>query len=181
MTEAQIKEQWAKDNPHIIWVSEIGISNHQNRVDILGFTKSFETIVGVEIKTQRDSLKRLPSQVRTMSELFDDCHLVVAPKHLEKAMQIVPTWWAVWVAEENTIKLFSPSAQRTFWFDGSVLAEQLWVNELRELLVKNGQWAESNMRKKELCRMAAKLPRQTLRTAWLTSEHLQKAVEAREI
>lgn len=51
-----------------------------------------------EIKSHADTLKRLPTQVVGFSALFDRCSVVVAPRHLEKAREIVPAWWGIIVA-----------------------------------------------------------------------------------
>lgn len=182
MTESEIKQVWANDHPYRTWVSEIGLSNHNSRVDILGFQeKDLDLVIGVEIKTQTDNLKRLKDQMRSMSELFDDCHLVVAPKHLEKADAIIPPWWGLWIADQGKITLARAATQRTFFFDKTVIAEQLWVDELKTLLSQHQRPAHAKARKPELCRMASRLPRKVLLTAWLTSTHFQEAVKARGI
>lgn len=137
--------------------------------------------MGVEIKTKTDNLKRLNNQARVMSQLFDNCHLVAAPKHLEKAKATIPSWWAIWVADEGKVRLSRAISKRTYWFDNEVLAEQLWVDELRTLLSQHGRPAHAKARKPELCRMASRLPRKVLLTAWLTSTHFQEAVKTRGI
>ena len=57
---------------------------------------------GYEIKSDRDTLERLPEQVKEFSGVFDELTLVVGKRHLYRAMHIIPDWWGVMVAKENT-------------------------------------------------------------------------------
>jgi hypothetical protein len=50
-----------------------------SRADLIVFS---DTLVGIEIKSERDSLKRLPSQINSYFEFCGDVIFAVAPKHL---------------------------------------------------------------------------------------------------
>ena len=50
---------------------------------------------GYEIKSNRDRLTRLASQAETYSRVLDRVTLVVCPRHIEAALQLVPSWWGV--------------------------------------------------------------------------------------
>jgi hypothetical protein len=50
------------------------------------------TIDGFEIKTERDTLKRLPRQAEAYTRIFDRCHAVLAHRHVDKAMEMLPAW-----------------------------------------------------------------------------------------
>ena len=52
-------------------------------------------IDGFEIKTERDTLKRLPRQAEAYMRLFDRCHAVLAHRHVDDAIKILPPWWGV--------------------------------------------------------------------------------------
>jgi hypothetical protein len=182
MTEFDIKFAWADGKNDYTWVSEVGISNHSNRVDILGFSQlHLCSVIGVEIKTQTDTLKRLEDQAQAMSMLFDDCHLIVAPKHVKKAAEIIPSWWYLWVAEKDKIKSARPRDPRTTSPSNETLSAQLWKNELLVLLKEHGHLIKSSVHKSELCEKAGELPRHILLKAWLSSTHFQEAVKARAI
>lgn len=56
---------------------------------------------GFEIKTARDTLKRLPRQVGAYGRVFDRCSAVLAANHLEDALGILPEWWGVLVLESS--------------------------------------------------------------------------------
>ena len=48
-----------------------------------------------EIKTERDTLRRLPRQATAYARLFDQCTVVVAERHVAAAMEMLPMWWGV--------------------------------------------------------------------------------------
>lgn len=53
------------------------------------------TMAGYEIKTDRDTLKRLPRQIGAYGRVFDECTVVVAERHLVGVLDLVPDWWGV--------------------------------------------------------------------------------------
>ena len=53
---------------------------------------------GFEIKSDIDSLARLPHQTELYSSVFDKITLVVGATHLYHAFNIIPDWWGVLVA-----------------------------------------------------------------------------------
>src|SRR5690625_4537558 len=53
-------------------------------------------IHGFEIKSERDTLERLPIQSKFYSKVFDTVTLVVSEKHIEKATKLVPDWWGIY-------------------------------------------------------------------------------------
>lgn len=75
-------------------VEELGIYG-EVRIDVAvlnGMT------VGYELKSARDTLKRLPKQVEWYSKILDQAHIIVAENHLISALEIVPDWWGCTVA-----------------------------------------------------------------------------------
>lgn len=56
---------------------------------------------GFEIKSARDTLKRLPRQVAAYGRVFDRCTAVLAPDHLHDALEILPDWWGVLLLPED--------------------------------------------------------------------------------
>ena len=57
-----------------------------------------EEMVGYEIKSDADTLRRLPRQVEWYSRVLDRAHVVVTERHLEGVQSVVPDWWGVMVA-----------------------------------------------------------------------------------
>lgn len=52
-------------------------------------------LVGYEIKSDHDTLYRLPRQIRSFNVIFDRIHLVTTDRHLEPASAIIPLWWGI--------------------------------------------------------------------------------------
>jgi hypothetical protein len=57
---------------------------------------------GYEIKSDRDTLERLPEQMTQFNEVFDRLTLVVGKQHLYRAIHVVPDWWGITIAKINT-------------------------------------------------------------------------------
>jgi hypothetical protein len=66
-------------------------------------------VSGYELKSANDSLRRLPGQVATYSQVLDYATLVVAESHAEHAAKLLPDWWgyiiAVW--QDDAVALHS--------------------------------------------------------------------------
>lgn len=65
-------------------------------------------IEGYEIKSDKDTLDRLPRQAEMFSLVADRMTLVVGEKHLRKAQLIVPEWWSIMTtsqSQKGTLKL----------------------------------------------------------------------------
>lgn len=79
-------------DPTAIIVDELDVSSGSARVDIAVINGKLH---GFEIKSERDNLERLPSQVEYYSSLFDTITLVLSENHLAKARPIIPKWWGI--------------------------------------------------------------------------------------
>ncbi len=77
---------------------ELGICHGTTRID---FAIINGLMHGYEIKSDRDTLKRLPEQVKEFSNVFDRMTLVVGKHHLYHAIHVIPDWWGVIVAKIN--------------------------------------------------------------------------------
>jgi len=73
-------------------LEEFWIPTSNERVDIAVVNG---VLSAYEIKTHRDTLRRLPRQASAFGRVFDYCTAVVAERHLEKALDIIPNWWGV--------------------------------------------------------------------------------------
>jgi hypothetical protein len=57
-----------------------------------------DRISGFEIKSDVDSLSRLPRQVEAYGMVVERATLVVGERHRAAASALVPAWWNIWVA-----------------------------------------------------------------------------------
>lgn len=122
---------------HTIVVDELGLKNGGVRADIAVLNGK---LVGYEIKTENDTLSRLPYQMEVYSEVFDKAFIIVSDNHFENALQLIPNWWGVYkiVAKANGNFTFScyrqalvNKSQNTF-----TLARLLWKSEAKEVATK---------------------------------------------
>jgi hypothetical protein len=76
-------------------IEEFGLGHGAARVDIVVVNSSLH---GSEIKSDRDTLRRLPRRVRIFGPVLDYITLVVGQRHRERATRAVPDWWGLKLA-----------------------------------------------------------------------------------
>lgn len=90
-------------------VQEMGIWAGSVRVDIAVINGELH---GFELKSERDTLERLPAQAALYNQVFDRVTLVVAAKHAAKAADIIPDWWGVSLAVGGPCKTVDLALER---------------------------------------------------------------------
>lgn len=75
---------------------ELSVGHGTARID---FAIINGIMCGYEIKSDRDTLERLPGQIEEFSAVFDRLTLVVGKRHLYQSMHIIPDWWGIIVAK----------------------------------------------------------------------------------
>jgi hypothetical protein len=115
-------------------VDELGLRNGSVRADIAVLNGK---LIGYEIKTQTDTLSRLPTQVAAYCEVFDKAYIVVSKNHLKKCIEQLPAWWGVYVivgSHEDEI-VFDLHREAVYNKNKNCysLAQLLWKNEALEL------------------------------------------------
>lgn len=125
-------------------------------------------LAGYELKSARDTLQRLPTQVAVYSKVLDRASLVVAETHLAHARAIIPEWWGLLVASNVGDKLCLEREREPLLnpaIDPSALVQLLWRDEALAALERRG--LDTGLRNKSralLWRALAKgLPLQELR------------------
>jgi len=121
-------------------IEELGIHHGTVRVDIAVVNGLLE---GYEIKSDRDTLERLPEQMYAFNSVFDKMTLVVGKTHLFEAINMVPDWWGVIVAKINSDNLVSFNLIREGELNkhrNSVsVARLLWREEALSMLIAEGE------------------------------------------
>lgn len=119
-------------------LDELGLRNGETRVDIAVINGQ---IHGYEIKSDRDTLERLPRQVELYGQVLDTATLVVGRPHLEHALEMLPEWWGVVLAEGRigavTLDEVRPGTTNP-GVDPEALASFLWKQEALDLLRELG-------------------------------------------
>lgn len=86
---------YSKDQ-HVKVIEELGIKHGAARVDIAVVNG---VLHGYELKSDLDTLYRLPEQMRIYNSVFDQLTLVVGRNHLHEAVKIIPDWWGIVIAK----------------------------------------------------------------------------------
>jgi len=102
MREAEIKRaltrHLAGTCPPGLFIEEVEINGGEVRADLVHL---LDDIHCYEIKSDSDTLRRLVNQGSRYSRAFDRITLVVAERHLVKALPILPLWWGVLVITDS--------------------------------------------------------------------------------
>jgi hypothetical protein len=73
-------------------IEEFSIYGGSNRADLAVLNGISH---GYEIKSDRDTLTRLPDQVNAYGAIFEKATLVSATRHIKAARKIIPSWWGI--------------------------------------------------------------------------------------
>lgn len=79
-------------------VHELSIPRPSARVDIAVINGE---LCGFEIKSDRDSLYRLPRQIESFSSVFDRVAVVTTDRHLKSVRSTIPLWWGIYIARPD--------------------------------------------------------------------------------
>lgn len=124
--------------PDTIVIEELGLCQGVSRVDLAVING---TVHGYEIKSERDTLDRLPSQSITYNRVFDYVTIVTASSHAKKITQCVPKWWGIAIAipEVHGVEIQTKRRARlNMHVDPLALAQLLWRDEVLEELTSLG-------------------------------------------
>lgn len=124
-------------------IEELGVMHGASRVDLAVVNG---VLHGFEIKSDMDTLYRLSTQIRDYNAVFNKMTIVVGTKHLEDVINVVPEWWGVLLARQNTEGHVSLYQIREGLVNNDqnneAIARLLWKDEaievLRELKAERG-------------------------------------------
>lgn len=119
-------------------VNEMGVLHGQSRVDVATINGIFH---GYEIKSESDTLERLPTQIEDYNKVFDRVTLVVSSTHLEKAKILVPKWWGIIEVKKKLDTILFKNVRKgriNKNIDPSSLIQLLWKEEAKNLLIEKG-------------------------------------------
>lgn len=143
-----------------VLVSELTVANWAHRTDIV---LANGKLWGFELKSERDSLSRLPTQIEAFSQHFEKFVVVVADKFEARAEKLVRnvSGTGLWIATESgtLIEKIRPSARP---MAPAVAISLMTVKELRKFLVANGFKDLKQNRRAALIKLAFELPPEAL-------------------
>ncbi len=126
-------------DPDTLVIDELGLESGVVRVDIVVVNGLMH---GYEIKSDADTLDRLPAQVEGYGRVLDRVTLVVGSRHAAAAQRLVPEWWGIYIAQENAGHVQFRAARRERANPGLELhavAALLWRDEALALLEARGR------------------------------------------
>jgi len=85
------------EDPDAIVVNEFGLCQGEARIDLAVINGS---IHGFEIKSENDTLERLPSQQEVYNRVFDTITIVTGDKYISKVRDCIPSWWGIMRARQ---------------------------------------------------------------------------------
>lgn len=120
-------------------VNELGLQHGRCRADVAVINGH---LIGYEIKSDVDSLRRLNGQIDSYNAVFDRASAVVATSHISEAVSMLPEWWGVISVSEGqrgavyfkTIR----HAKKNTHVDDYAIAQLLWRNEAQDILIDLG-------------------------------------------
>jgi hypothetical protein len=110
-------------------IDELALCQGAARVDLAVVNGALH---GYEIKSEADTLERLPGQRAIYSRTLDFVTVVAFENHAKKIHDAVPDWWCIWRAElsEGRISMseMRPGSENP-GLDARAVAELLWREE----------------------------------------------------
>lgn len=146
-------------------VEEMCVCDGRSRVDVALIDEG--KLHGFEIKSKKDNLSRLPTQLGDYLAVFDRLTVVIGVKHLTGVLHEIPEWCGVLVATpvSGQVELDSFRAGRlNLHKDRYWVAQQLWREEALEVLHRYGleRGVKSKSRPFLWQRLADRLPLEQL-------------------
>ncbi|NTX07033.1 sce7726 family protein [Myxococcus sp. CA040A] len=120
-------------------LNELGLEHGLVRVDVAVINGA---IHGYELKSDKDTLDRLPAQVRAYSAALDMATLVAGERHLKAARKMVPRWWGLCTAimeDGGTVRIEARrEAKQNPKPTPLAIANLLWREEALDVLERLG-------------------------------------------
>jgi hypothetical protein len=127
-----------RDDPGTRIVQEMGVWAGTVRIDVAVINGELN---GYELKSERDTLERLPYQAEIYSRVFDRVVLVTGRRHIQKACAVIPKWWGILgaIQGKDGIELtLEREGDANPEIDPHIVAQLLWKDEAIAVLEKHG-------------------------------------------
>lgn len=128
-----------ENEPDTLILNELSLCQGDARIDVAVVNGA---INGYEIKSESDTLARLPVQSEFYNKVFDKVTILSASKYLEGINDIVPEWWGITQAEkeeDGVVHFFVVrEPQQNENVDSLALAQLLWRDEAITILKERG-------------------------------------------
>ncbi|MCM2674069.1 sce7726 family protein [Alkalicoccobacillus plakortidis] len=119
-------------------VDEMGVLHGQSRIDVAVINGILH---GYEIKSESDTLTRLPRQIKDYNLIFDRMTIVVQKNYLNEVRNLIPKWWGIILVSKKNDSLILKQVRKGRLnkdVDPYSLTHLLWKDEALDLLKKEG-------------------------------------------
>jgi len=121
-------------------LDELGLRHGAARIDVAVVNG---IIHGYELKSDYDTLQRLPSQMKIYNSVLDHITLVVGQRHINEATDLISEWWGITLVEPCThdeIRFIEVrKSQENSSQDILAVSKLLWREEALNLLEELGK------------------------------------------
>jgi hypothetical protein len=146
-------------------IDELALCQGEARIDI-AVVNGF--LHGIEIKSDYDSLERLPTQTKIYNKVMDTMTIVAGESHKDKIKESIPSWWGIKYIKKDKVGSIHLNNIRQPKYNNSVdpysLVQLLWREEalfiLKRFKLEKGML--SKPRKEIWGRLANNLPLEAL-------------------
>lgn len=146
-----VYESWFRDPFEKVIRHEMPLFDSRVDIALIG-----QYMHGVEIKSERDTMKRLPSQIESYKKVFDYVLVVTEPKYREKVLEICPDWVSVWICHNENNGETIRHGRINIEKDGFSLCQLLWKEELINFIQRQGFRCDKKSTKWKLSEFCAK-------------------------
>lgn len=127
----ELEKSYGHD-PNTRIINELGIDFGASRVDIAVVNGM---IHGYEIKSDVDTLERLPRQIWYYNKLFERMTIVSSRKYYDQILTLVPKWWGIKVISKDGTRLIQKrKGRKKNNQEKDILLKLLWKKELEEFI-----------------------------------------------
>ena len=142
MNDAEIRQNFHRKMLHrqharhnTLVIDELGLNHGKCRADIAVVNGQ---LVGYEIKSDNDSLRRLRDQITAYNAVFDKAFIVVGNRHINSIQDHIPKWWGVIVSAKGPRGAINFEIIRRARINKGVnpisVAKLLWRSEAADIL-----------------------------------------------
>lgn len=119
-------------------VNEMGVLHGQSRIDVAVING---IIHGYEIKSESDTLDRLPDQIKSYNLVFDRMTIVVQRNYLKEVRALIPKWWGIFLITRRKGNINIREVRKGRLnpnIDPLALSNLLWREEALDILKEKG-------------------------------------------
>ena len=127
----ELKEKYS-NCPDTRVINELGLDFGAARVDVAVVNGIMH---GFEIKSDLDTLYRLPRQLEYYNRAFERMTIVVSRKYLEEVKRIIPSWWGIKTISLDQTRLITiRKGRKVSQQDPELIIKLLWKKELERFI-----------------------------------------------